>query len=218
MVEFLIILISRKYEIKKQVIGEDPDLEKSGRTLNRVIEWNRDGITIEADQRHVREILKDLEWERANHSATPCAVERKDEGGARRDEQQGGEPMRTVECFNATTGKGVTLSPNHLHNFRPEHAIMPSPLDPSTRPLRFSSQPFRHQVDWVHACADRLRDEPASLGCLLYPQIVHVDMLCLAQTSLVDQAHLLLRHPGGWFSPHSIPKSFATLWIPSPSD
>ena len=27
-VEFLIRMISKKYEIKKQVIGEDPDLEK----------------------------------------------------------------------------------------------------------------------------------------------------------------------------------------------
>ena len=64
-----------KYEIKKQVIGEDADLEKSERILNRVIEWGRDGITIEADQKHVRDLLKDLELKRANHSATPCAVE-----------------------------------------------------------------------------------------------------------------------------------------------
>ena len=49
--------------------------------------WN--GITIEPDQRHIREILKDLELERANHSATPCAMERKDEGGARRGESKG---------------------------------------------------------------------------------------------------------------------------------
>ena len=39
--------------------------------LDRANEWSRDGITIEADQRHVKEILKDLESERANHSATP---------------------------------------------------------------------------------------------------------------------------------------------------
>ena len=63
-------MISRKYEIKKHVIGEDPDLEKSGRILNNVIERSRDGTTIEADQRHVREIMKDLELQRANHSAT----------------------------------------------------------------------------------------------------------------------------------------------------
>ena len=53
-VELLIKMISKKYEIKKQVIGEDPDLGKSGKILNRVIEWNRDGFPIEADQRHVR--------------------------------------------------------------------------------------------------------------------------------------------------------------------
>ena len=73
-VELVIKMISKTYEIKKQVFGEDPDLAKSGRKLNRVIEWDRDGITIEAHQRHVREILKGLDLERANQSATPCAV------------------------------------------------------------------------------------------------------------------------------------------------
>ena len=36
-VEFLIKIISKRYEIKKQLIWEDPDLETSGRILNRVI-------------------------------------------------------------------------------------------------------------------------------------------------------------------------------------
>ena len=87
--ELLIRKISRNYEIKKQVIGEDADLEKSGRILNRVIELGGDGFTVEADQRHVREILKGLEVERANHTATPCAVESKNEGNARTDERKG---------------------------------------------------------------------------------------------------------------------------------
>ena len=65
--------------------GEDADLQKTGRIQNRVIKWSGDGITIEADQRHFREILKDLELERANHSAAPCVVDRKDEDGARKD-------------------------------------------------------------------------------------------------------------------------------------
>ena len=47
-VELLIKMISKRYDIKKQVIVEDPAHEKSGRILNRVIAWNRDGITIEA--------------------------------------------------------------------------------------------------------------------------------------------------------------------------
>ena len=63
-------MISNEYEIRKQVLGRVPDLEKNGRTLNRVHEWDRDGITNEADQRHVREIVKGLELERANHRRT----------------------------------------------------------------------------------------------------------------------------------------------------
>ena len=43
----------------------------------------------------VREILKDLELERAHHSATPCALERKEEGGTRRDETKGENHCRT---------------------------------------------------------------------------------------------------------------------------
>ena len=75
-VGFLIKTIPRTYETEKQVIGDYADLEKHGRILNRVIDWGRDGITIEADQRHIMEIMKDLEMERANPSATPCAVQK----------------------------------------------------------------------------------------------------------------------------------------------
>ena len=35
--ELLIQMISKRYEMKKQVIGEDADLEKVGRILNHVI-------------------------------------------------------------------------------------------------------------------------------------------------------------------------------------
>ena len=101
-VEFLIRMISKKYEIKKQVIGEASDLEKSGRTLNRVIECNRDRITIEADQRHVREILKGLELERATRSATPCAMERKDEGKGESRHGQGRTRQIGHEWDNAS--------------------------------------------------------------------------------------------------------------------
>ena len=45
-VELLIRKMSRKYEIKKQMIGEGADFDN---LLNRVIVWGRDGITIEAD-------------------------------------------------------------------------------------------------------------------------------------------------------------------------
>ena len=38
-VECLIKMTTRIFEIKKQVTGEDADLEKSGRVLIRVIKW-----------------------------------------------------------------------------------------------------------------------------------------------------------------------------------
>ena len=38
-VELLRNMISRKYEIKKQVTSEDADLQKTGRILNRVTKW-----------------------------------------------------------------------------------------------------------------------------------------------------------------------------------
>ena len=79
-------MTQRTYEVKKQVTGEDVAFEKTGRILNRVVKWGRDGIMIEADQRHVREMLKDLAVERAKHATTPCTVERKKEGNARSDE------------------------------------------------------------------------------------------------------------------------------------
>ena len=42
--------------------------------------------------------FEDLELERANHSATPCAVERKDEGHARSDENR-----RESQCEQGPT-------------------------------------------------------------------------------------------------------------------
>ena len=39
-------------------MGEDADLEKTGRILNRVIMWSPYGITIEADQRIIREMFE----------------------------------------------------------------------------------------------------------------------------------------------------------------
>ena len=67
------------------MIGEDADLEKSVRILNRVIEWRSGGITMEVDQRHLSGILN-LDLACANDSATPCAVDRKKGNNARSDE------------------------------------------------------------------------------------------------------------------------------------
>ena len=66
--------------------------------MNRVINWGRDGITIEADQRHVREILMDLDLERANLTATPCTVDKKKEDNARSDGSKGENQCQQGQC------------------------------------------------------------------------------------------------------------------------
>ena len=67
----LVKMIARKYEIKKQVTGEDAEHEKSGRILNRVIKWERGEITVEADP-NVRETHKAFLPKQANFVVTPC--------------------------------------------------------------------------------------------------------------------------------------------------
>ena len=42
-----------------------------------------------ADQKHVREILKDLDLEQTNHAATPCNMDKKNENSARSDGSKG---------------------------------------------------------------------------------------------------------------------------------
>ena len=52
----------------------DAHLEKSGRTPNRIIKREQDGVTIEADQGHVRAIFKDRKLEQANLVRASCVV------------------------------------------------------------------------------------------------------------------------------------------------
>ena len=91
--------------------GEDADLEKTGRIQNRVIKWGGDGITIVADQRHVREILKDLELEQANPAATPCNVDKKNENTAGSDGSKGGTHLNKGSNRSTTTGTMRVMVP-----------------------------------------------------------------------------------------------------------
>ena len=43
-------------------IGPEPEDNKSMRLLNRVVEWGRDAIYLEADQRHAETIVRDFEF------------------------------------------------------------------------------------------------------------------------------------------------------------
>jgi hypothetical protein len=53
--------ISTKYEVKfRGRLGRGPKDDKAIRILNRVVEWDEEGIKYEADQRHAEIIFKDL--------------------------------------------------------------------------------------------------------------------------------------------------------------
>ena len=52
---------------------------------------------IEADQKHVRDKLEDLELEQANHAATPRTVDKK-EGNARSDGSKGKNQCEQGQC------------------------------------------------------------------------------------------------------------------------
>ena len=84
-------MTSRNYEIKKQVIGEDADLENIGRILNRVTS----GVATESRSRRIRDmsgrILKVLELEQRITQRT--RVDKNDENNTGSDGKQVREPM-----------------------------------------------------------------------------------------------------------------------------
>ena len=117
------------------MISEDADVEKIGRILNRVIKCGRDGITMEADQRQVREVLKDLEKEKANHAATPCNMDTKNEKNARSDGSKGenqceqGQRQTKHDWDDAGDGDDKNKVQMRKGHFRHASAANPSASD-----------------------------------------------------------------------------------------
>ncbi len=66
------VKLSSAYKCKvKGRLGPDRGDIKEMKVLNRVIQWRRDGITLEADQRHAEIIIRELGLERGNSVRTP---------------------------------------------------------------------------------------------------------------------------------------------------
>ncbi len=63
--------LQSKYECKMQVIGAGNHLRKSLKVLNRTVVWRSDGISIEADARHVGEIIKEAHVKDDRRCMTP---------------------------------------------------------------------------------------------------------------------------------------------------
>ena len=65
-----------KYQIKVNIIGEAPELEKEGRILNRIIRWHPGrGVSYEADPRHAEEIIKATGADKLTAVRTPMVKE-----------------------------------------------------------------------------------------------------------------------------------------------
>ena len=88
-----------RYEVKVQIIGVDPSLAKEGCILNRTIRWDKQGIEIESDSRHVKEIILGLGLKFGKPAANPIVTDKdakklvgeKDRDGARlRGSHRGG--------------------------------------------------------------------------------------------------------------------------------
>ena len=78
-----------KFETKMTTVGEDDDLAKEARVLNRIVRWHpRKGITYEADPRHAAEIIsRDTGAEKLTNVSTPAA---KETGREAEEEKQAG--------------------------------------------------------------------------------------------------------------------------------
>ena len=72
--EWLIQKFKERYESKTQMIGEAVDLSKQLQILNRTVRWSSRGLWIEADPRHVKEVIKALGLEGASPAPTPGVV------------------------------------------------------------------------------------------------------------------------------------------------
>ena len=68
--------MSKKYEAKHQIMGPGRDHSKKINVLNREIEWHQRKITMEADSKHVKAVIKELGLEHAKVMGTPGVKDR----------------------------------------------------------------------------------------------------------------------------------------------
>jgi hypothetical protein len=63
--------LEEKFALKTKIMGSHPDLLKELKILNRMVRWEREGITYEADDKHSATIVKDLNLEHCKATSTP---------------------------------------------------------------------------------------------------------------------------------------------------
>ena len=103
--------LQSKYEIKWQILGPKEEHDKTIKVLNRTIRWTTQGITYEADQKHVKKIIQGLDLNSANGISTPFIKEEKDTGD---------QENKMLNKERGRTYRSVTASGNYLGHDRPD--------------------------------------------------------------------------------------------------
>jgi len=103
-----------KFEIKdKGILGPDPNDAKEVRLLNRVVAWERDGIRLEADQRHAEILVRQLGLEEAKGLELPGTKDSSEEDGDENSHQP-------VDARQATLYRACAARCNFLSLDRPD--------------------------------------------------------------------------------------------------
>ena len=98
------------------MIGEAADLDKQLQVLNRTVRWSSRGLWIEADPRHVREVIKALGLEGASPARTPGAAAK----GKTRTEDNEGSIDPELGQEETTMFRAVAARLNYLSQDRPD--------------------------------------------------------------------------------------------------
>jgi len=84
-------ILDTAFEAKHQVMGEASHLMKELKILNRKVSWKSQGILIEADSKHVKVLIKEMELENAKVVKTPSVREEGAKGSRDRDDDEDDE-------------------------------------------------------------------------------------------------------------------------------
>ena len=103
-------VLRAKYPLKMRgILGPEKHDAKEVSVLNRVIRWERDGITVEADPKHVEKMLDDMDMTGCNESAVP---------GVKDKPMEGDETLLSVD--DAKAFRSVVARANYLAQDRPD--------------------------------------------------------------------------------------------------
>eukprot|EP00972_Heterocapsa_arctica_P096118 14180318-Heterocapsa_arctica.AAC.1 len=86
-------------------MGGDHDQAKTVKILNHTLTWTKEGVRMEADPRHVEEVIKSLGLEAAKTAATPCAASRDEE----KNQEAGGDQKCVSEDVTTRACSAMSL-------------------------------------------------------------------------------------------------------------